>query len=991
MATAQYNDISYGNVFVDALASGNRFVPSGTDGVNPVITYFFEGTQWSTNGARDAFILALDGWAHVANITFREVTSSIGATWTETLYSDASSNTLGAHYYPNNQGLGGEFNIASGYFQYNMLGGVGYVTFLHEIGHGLGLDHPFETSDFPGVTINDSTDQGDNNFANGFYTVMSYTDDPWFAVAPGYNYGYVSGPMAFDIATIQAIYGANMSVATGNNVYTLPTGNAEGTFWTCIWDAGGTDTISGAANGAGVTIDLRAATLQNVEGGGGRASWQSGTLGGAIIYGGFTIANNVVIENAVGSAYGDDLTGNAYANQITGGAGDDTIYALEGNDIIIGGAGRDTLSGGAGADTFIYASLSDATTGGTLEQITDFEVGTDKIDFTALSLTNVTISLSGTNYVVTGATQTGTISVSVVANGTVTTADLLGAPSNFNVINGTAAANILTGTAGDDEINGLGGDDQLSGREGNDRLFGGDGNDTLAGEGGDDRIDGGSGADIALYNYAASGVTIDLTVTAAQATGGAGTDTLVNVENLFGSGFDDILRGNAAANVLYGGAANDQLSGREGDDVLFGGDGDDILGGDAGNDRMDGGNGADIALYNAATSAVNVDLTIGYAQDTGGAGMDTLLNIENLFGSNYDDVLRGTAAGNVMYGGAGNDQLAGREGDDTLFGGDGNDIVGGDTGNDRMDGGAGTDLALYNASTGAVTVDLGIGYAQNTGGAGTDTLLNIENLFGSNYSDVLRGSASDNVIYGGTGNDQIYGREGHDTLFGGDGNDTLVGDAGNDRMEGGDGADIALYNSAAAAVSVDLSITKAQNTGGAGSDILVAIENLFGSVYSDSLKGDNGANVVYGNGGNDQIFGRGGNDVLFGDAGNDVIFGGEGADRMTGGAGADTFVWLNTAEFSVPASLADHIVDFNQGEGDRINLGSLDAKTTTGAVNDAFTFIGSGAFTSSAGQLRSYVESGVTWVEGDTNGDGVADFWIRLTGSHTLQAGDFIL
>ena len=995
MATATYDGMTYGNAFIDALYSGNRFVRSGTDGANPVITYFLEGADWNTKGAAAAFTGAVNTWAYVANITFQQVSSSVGATWTETLYSDGS-NTLGAHYYPNNQGLGGEFNIGNGYFDYNMVGGVGFITFLHEIGHGLGLDHPFEDgANYPGVTPGDSSDQGDNNFANGFYTVMSYTDDPWFAVAPGYNYGYSATPMAFDIAAIQAVYGANMTVATGNNVYTLPTANAEGTYWSCIWDAGGTDTISGASNSAGVTIDLRAATLANAEGGGGYTNWQSGTLGGSIIYGGFTIANNVVIENAIGSAYGDSLIGNAYANQITGGAGDDTIYAFEGNDIIIGGAGIDTLSGGAGADHFIYANLNDAASNGTREVITDFEVGTDKIDFTALSLTNVSIVLSGGHYLVTGSGQTGSIFLSVAANGAVTKADILGVPSNFNVINGTAADNILTGTLQDDEMNGLAGNDQIYAHDGDDRLLGGDGNDTLSGGNGNDFIDGGNGTDIALYNYnyytSTIGVTVDLAITTAQVTGAAGTDTLVNVENVFGTKYVDILRGNAVANVLYGGDANDQLSGRDGNDVLFGGAGDDILGGDAGNDRMDGESGTDLALYNAATSAVNVDLAITYAQNTGGAGTDTLLNIENLFGSSYADTLRGSTAANVIYGGIGNDNIYGRAGNDVLFGEDGNDLIVGDEGDDRMDGGAGMDMALYNSSAAAVTVDLAIGYAQNTGGAGTDTLLNIESLFGSIYADTLRGSDVANTIYGGAENDRIDGRAGDDILFGEDGNDTLAGEAGNDRINGGNGTDMVLYTSATSAVSVDLGLSSAQNTGGAGTDILLNVENAFGSSYADILKGTDGASVLYGGAGNDQLYGRSGDDVLISGDGNDALIGGAGADRLTGGNGADTFIWTNVADLSVTRTATDQVIDFDRSAGDRLNFGSMDANSVTAGVNDAFTFVGASAFTNVAGQLRAYVESGVTWVEGDVNGDGVADFALRVNGSHTLQASDFIL
>ncbi len=121
--------------------------------------------------------------------------------------------------------------------------------------------------------------------------------------------------MALDIAVIQAKYGANLDFATGDDVYRLPEANRPGTFFSCIWDAGGDDRIvfGGARD---CTIDLRAATLLGEEGGGG---WVSHARG---IYGGFTIANGVVIEGASGGGGDDTLRGNAAGNRLSGGAGD---------------------------------------------------------------------------------------------------------------------------------------------------------------------------------------------------------------------------------------------------------------------------------------------------------------------------------------------------------------------------------------------------------------------------------------------------------------------------------------------------------------------------------------------------------------------------------------------------------------------------------------------------------------------------------------------
>ena len=245
---------------------------------------------------------------------------------------------------------------------------------------------------------------------------------------------------------------------------------------------------------------------------------------------------------------------------------------------------------------------------------------------------------------------------------------------------------MLDGSAGNDTIAGKGGNDKLIGDSGNDTLDGGDGNDSL---------NGGSDSDTASYADADSAVTVSLTITDPQDTGGAGTDTLISIENLTGSGFDDVLTGDNNANVL---------SGLDGNDTLNGG---------AGDDTLDGGAGTDTASYADAASGVTVSLAIITTQDTDGAGTDTLASIENLTGSAFNDTLTGDAGANV---------ISGLAGDDTLQGG---------AGNDTLDGGDGTDTASYADAASGVTVSLAIGTAQDTIGAGTDTLTNIENLTGS--------------------------------------------------------------------------------------------------------------------------------------------------------------------------------------------------------------------------------------------------------------------
>ena len=691
-----------------------------------------------------------------------------------------------------------------------------------------------------------------------------------------------------------------------------------------------------------------------------------------------------------GTTGNDTLTGGAGDDTLNGLAGNDTLDGAAGNDSISGGTGNDFLIGGLGNDSLYGNEGADTMRGGAGDDFLDGGVITDRSAYTDGNQLNYgDVVGAGVNVNLSGITGNGSTGFGTVQDGT----GGIDTVANFFFVSTSEQNDTIVGSAAliFEQFNGRGGDDTIDGGATENTFFQGNTNR-------------------AVYDSAPAAVTIDLR--AGSASGGYGNDTLVNFTQARGSSFDDVLYGSddaVRAEGLDGGAGNDTLDGRGGFDIvrfdvantaavvvdlqagtsvgtstgsdtliniegangtgfndrltgsavanrLEGRDGNDTLVGTAGHDTLDGGNGFDTVSYESLGVAVNASLATGVTNKSNGT--DTLLNLEHLTGSAFDDTLTGSTGNNLIDGGAGSDSIFGGAGSDTLIGG---------AGNDTLDGGVTTDRYAYTdantvrffASTSAVNINLsgmtgdgstGFGTAQD-GMGGTDTLRNLTAIRGSAFGDTIIGSstlavevfegrAGDDTIDGGALIDRFIERDfnrveyanaptavtvnlASGTATGGDGNDTLLnitqaygsafadtllgsdrsdyteafsGLAGNDSMDGRGGIDIARYDAAPAAVTVRLDLGTASD-GYGSTDTLVNIEGAIGSAFNDQLTGSNAEfERFYGLAGNDTINGGGGIDrieYVLSPAGINVTLGGASNGTASDGhGGTDTLIGI---------------------------------------------------------------------------------------------------
>lgn len=589
------------------------------------------------------------------------------------------------------------------------------------------------------------------------------------------------------------------------------------------------------------------------------------------------------IENIIGSSstFGDTLTGNSLVNTITGSGGGDTLSGLGGNDTLDGKNGSDWVDYSYSSGVVVnLATESGVVSGGDTDKLISIEnvIGSNQNDtMTGVQGTvNTLLGRDGNDLFygyLDGDTIDGGSGSDTVDYGNITSKVniTLGGSNSDKLVeieNIFASSNddTLVGDANNNILDGRSGNDTLNGGSGADTLYGGDGADTLIGGSGADTLYGGNGQDMADYSSSGS-ITVNL-ATGTIADGFGGTDVVDSIEIVKGSSLQDVMTGSNAADTLIGSGGNDTFFAGGGNDTYYGGDFGVV--GSTEKDRVDYSvSGADNIFADLSTNSV-------YLRDGSNATLstDTLYNIEEVYGTD------------------GNDTMKGGTGSNTIYGGDGNDTLTGNLDGDVLDGAAGTNLADYSARTQNLTVNLSLSskniYITGSGptALNSDTLSNMQNVSTGSGSDVITGNSGNNTVKAGSGADTLYGGGGADALYGEAGDDSFVGGAGNDTFYGGmdavtdSGNDTADYTTAL--FGIDANLTTGIVTGNAateGTDTLYGIENITGSALDDTIKGKVG--VV---------------NTLSGGAGNDTIYGGLDGDYVDGGSG------INTVDYSSEAT-----------------------------------------------------------------------------------------
>jgi len=628
---------------------------------------------------------------------------------------------------------------------------------------------------------------------------------------------------------------------------------------------------------------------------------------------------NVIDTTLTGDSDADTILGQGGDDSITGGSAADSIDGGGGNDTINGGLFVDTVNGGSGDDSIIIGAgnAADVVNGGS---------GTDTLDFSASSLTG--------DIIFTGSTS-GTYIAGLAFSG-------------IDEIKAGSASTTIDLFFGTQTVDGGGG---------NDLFIHGDGEfiDNLAGGAGDDTLD--------LSAAVGAGEEVNIDQAAGTWSGLNSGVTIAGFEHIIGTQEDD---------TIDGGNTTRTIDGQGGDDILdiggtasfenvtvMGGSGNDtIFANNSAFETLQGGSGVDTINTTKFNGNYNINLINGLTNFAG----ESFTQFESAVTGNGNDTVFGTSAANNIATNGGDDLIIGGAGADTIDGGT-NTAVG--------------DTASYSNSNGAVSINLGSGFANGAHATG-DVLTNIENLFGSAFGDVLTGTTGNNVINGFSGNDTINGGSGDDSMEGGQGNDFFISGLGADTINGGAGAgDTASYAGSNAAVTIGINAGAVNSGGHAAGDVISTItENLIGSSFGDNITGNTLANNLSGLNGNDTIIASNGNDTVSGGGGDDLLNGGRGADVINGGSGTDTASYTNTDNVVIVNLAAGTTIGSGHGAGDTLIsienvIGGQFDDTITGnsGNNDLNGFLGDDQLNGAGGDDNLLGSTGDDTLNGGTGND----------------------
>jgi Ca2+-binding RTX toxin-like protein len=504
------------------------------------------------------------------------------------------------------------------------------------------------------------------------------------------------------------------------------------------------------------------------------------------------------------------LAGTNSGDLLTGTSSADSLYGYGGGDILKGGGGADYIDGGADLDlvSYIYSGAAVhidlnnvVQQGGDAagDQLYNIEAvtGSAYSDFLTGNGSDNIFKGGGGADAIDG--RGGSDTVSYDGSGTAVQINLSYVVQSGGEAAGDWLASIenVIGSAHGDTLRGSSALNRLEGRAGDDSLFGGF--DGLV-----DVLDGGAGRDTVDYASAPRSMTITLGE-------GASAGAVLNAQTLRTYSQDRRLlsfttspavQEDSFVNIedVVGTPYNDQI----------------VYTGGVGYYEFDGGAGSDTIVLDSSRgsgASVHLDYAIGSFASYGTHRQDFpdddylgLSSVENVIGTDYRDFLYGHSTAsyghdtdsNVFDGRGGNDELHGLGGNDVLRGGSGNDTLYGGRGADSFDGGDGVDTVDYSSALGGEVWGFFVGVNVNLQGSATEfdgndqnseTLVNIENVIGSDFADGLTGTNGDNLLQGRGDDDGLYGADGNDQLDGGRGSDELYGGEGDDRLDGGRGND----------------------------------------------------------------------------------------------------------------------------------------------------------------------------------------------------------